>query len=295
MHGIRTPLALLAVVAATGLAAVPAHAAPAATGRACTFGGANDATAEAGTVTGSLAGGPLALTDGTTPESATLTCYIVVGTSAGPAVSSHGTGVVSVGPGTVSFTSDGDFAVCSALTWDGDGVTEYFDSTSGVWTPDPSAACDVPASPPPVYGSVVGGISIARAATGAPVVAYSGYLTSPSLFTCQAGAFDPQQPFVVTCTPQPSAPVTFYCAVLHANATALTAGASVRMAMDCDGDGTPEAITRTATGPDMAYVWAVSNVAVSAFTCTASDGSGHALAIGTDAFCGDPGAARVGR
>jgi hypothetical protein len=148
-------------------------------GVVCTLSAAvEDPTAEPGTITATLSGGPLTLTDSTTglPGSGTLSCYVSInGSGWGPRVEGHGTGTVTAGPAQVSFHAEqGDvIAVCGEFTDDSDGTTYYWDGSTGAWTATPSSACTIP--PPPVtpppppptntvavadcpYGNVVGDI-----------------------------------------------------------------------------------------------------------------------------------------
>jgi hypothetical protein len=294
-------LPALAVALAAG-AALPAGAQPA--GAPCTVTGAADPAIGIGNGTGLLRGGPVTTTDA---SAVTLVCAIQVGGTGvhsdpdDAAVSAHGT-PATVPPTLAAFGGTGTVYVCTSVTTD-DGTTQFLDAASGTWGTDPSSAScadggyvDAPEPPeaPVVYGAVAGMISVVRPAAGPPTVQAIGYFSDPDLFTCTQSAFDPLLPFSVTCVPQPSAPVTFYCAVLHANAFSGSPAAHLRTEMDCDGDSVPEARTRTVAGNgDFDLVWATSNVAVTAFTCTFDDGAGHALAPDTTGGCGDPGAAHL--
>ena len=162
----------LATIALAGLgsafAIVPAHAAvdDAGPGLICQFFSSTDPTAEAGTQTGELSGGPLVLTDSTTnlPGSGTLTCRIQVTTpnhtGSGPSVSGHGTGVVTAGPSEISYVAaDTDNVyLCGEFTDDSTGTTYYWDDTNSVWstsnTVDCGLAVSAGGSDDPVLGPV---------------------------------------------------------------------------------------------------------------------------------------------
>ena len=151
----------LATLALAGLgsafATVPAHAAvddP--FGLICQFASVTNPTQEAGHQTGQVSGGPLFLLDSTTnlPGSGTLTCRVQVTTSnhtgTGPAVTGHGTGVVTAGPSLLDYTAGPlDFVyLCGEFTDDSDGTTYYWDDTNSVWAAnDPTVACGLADSP----------------------------------------------------------------------------------------------------------------------------------------------------
>lgn len=299
----RLSRALPALALAIAVApASPATAAPA--GAPCTLTAAGDPSPDAppGTGTGTLQGGP------TTADGAdhALHCTVQVGNDvhsaadAASALAASTSGVATLQPTVVSVAGDPSDTVyvCTAVVLS-DGTSLHLDATTGTWVADASAArCTATTivaapNPPPgpvVYGSVLGMIGILRPTAAPPSVVLGGYLDNPALFTCTQSVFDPDQPFSVTCVPQPSAPVTFYCAVLHAGAYSTAAAVGTRM--DCDG-GAPEAEAYVASGPDFDLLFAASNVAVTAFTCTADDGAGNALPPGTTAGCGDPGLAEI--
>jgi hypothetical protein len=134
----------LASVAAMGL---PARAdAPATDGQLCDLQVTEDPTAEAGTLTGELTGGPVLLTqqDGITPETGTLVCRAQVGTSdhtgSGPSISGRGTGVLTAGPATVTIYGD-DIYVCAEFVDDSDGVTYYWDGEASDWSTSSNVTC----------------------------------------------------------------------------------------------------------------------------------------------------------
>jgi hypothetical protein len=140
-------LALAGVVST--FAATPARAdAPIGAGLICQFATVVDPTAEPGTQSGELSGGPVLLTeqDGFTPETGTLTCRVQVGTSdhtgSGPAVSGHGTGAITAGPAVVNILANADVYLCSEFTDDSDGVTYYWDAVAGEWSADPNTPCE---------------------------------------------------------------------------------------------------------------------------------------------------------
>ena len=118
-------------------------------GVGCSFAAITDPTAEPGTFTGVLSGGPLVITDSTTnlPGSGTLTCHIQVNvadhTGTGPSVSGHGTGVVTAGPGEVSLTAgaDDNIYVCMEFTDDSTGTTYYWDPVHGTWSTSNRGPC----------------------------------------------------------------------------------------------------------------------------------------------------------
>ena len=146
---LRTLATLTALLAAFA-APVTAHAAVSDPfGSGCQFTGTEDPTAETGTVTGVLSGGPLILVndDNSGVGSGTLTCRLQVNepthTGTGPAVSGHGTGVVSAGPSEASFTASetDNVYLCMEFTDDSTGVTYYWDDSTGTWTTDPDGPC----------------------------------------------------------------------------------------------------------------------------------------------------------
>ena len=142
----------LASIALAGLGsafAVPAHAdvSDPGPGLICQFASVTDPTAEAGTQTGELSGGPLVIqNDDGTPGSGTLTCRIQVTvsnhTGTGPSVSGHGTGVVTAGPSEISYTASAtdNVYLCGEFTTDA-GVTLYWDDTSASWSVSASVSC----------------------------------------------------------------------------------------------------------------------------------------------------------
>jgi hypothetical protein len=162
----------LATIALAGLGsafAIPAHAAvdDAGPGVICEFFSTTDPTAQPGTQTGELSGGPLVLQDSTTllPGSGTLTCRIQVTvsnhTGTGPAVSGHGNGVVNTGASEISYTAaDTDNVyLCGEFTDDSDGTTYYWDDTHSVWVAnnplvDCGLAISAGGSDDPVLGPV---------------------------------------------------------------------------------------------------------------------------------------------
>ena len=119
----------------------------------CGFSSLSNPTAEAGTQTGEIDGGPLAIVDAEgNVGSGTLTCTIQVnqGThdGSGVAVSASGTGVVAFGPTVVSYQADDDDIVflCSEFTYANGGPTLYFHSSEdptveGHWSTASTSAC----------------------------------------------------------------------------------------------------------------------------------------------------------
>jgi hypothetical protein len=146
-----TAIAALAVAGlASTVATTPARAdAPTTHGLICQFATVADPTAEAGTQSGELSGGPVLLTgaDGTTPETGTLTCRVQVDqprhAGTGPSVSGHGTGVLTAGPSVINYTAaaTSNVYLCSEFTDDSDGVTYYWDDYRSEWSLDATVAC----------------------------------------------------------------------------------------------------------------------------------------------------------
>jgi hypothetical protein len=134
----------LASVVAVGL---PARAdAPQSYGQLCDLQATDDPTAEAGTSTGELTGGPILLLDQeAAPETGTLTCRVQVGvadhTGTGPSVSGHGTGLLTAGPSTVTYSGGGVVYVCGEFTDDSDGLTYYWDGVNEDWSTDSTVTC----------------------------------------------------------------------------------------------------------------------------------------------------------
>lgn len=149
----------LALAGLASTAAVPPALAdiPAQTpGLLCQFATFMDPTAAPGTQVGELSGGPALLTeqDGVTPESGTLTCRIQLDEAThagtGPSVSGHGTGVVTAGPGTVTWVEPPftNVHLCTEFTDDSDAVTYYWDDSVGAWSTDINSRCDGFQDPP---------------------------------------------------------------------------------------------------------------------------------------------------
>jgi hypothetical protein len=117
-------------------------------GLICQFASVEDPTAEPGTQSGQLSGGPVVLLDGANaPESGTLTCSIQVDNpipgGSGPSVSGHSTGVFTAGPAVVNYVAPATSNVylCSSFTDDSDSLTYYFQEATGTWT---TTAADAP-------------------------------------------------------------------------------------------------------------------------------------------------------
>jgi hypothetical protein len=139
-------------VAGLALTYAPAYAdVPVTDGLICQFASVEDPTAEAGSQSGQVSGGPVLLTeqDGTTPESGTLICRVQVnqGTHAGsgPDVRGHGTGVLTAGPGVINYTASVTDTVwlCSEFIDDSDGATYYYDDNTGDWSTDINVSCGI--------------------------------------------------------------------------------------------------------------------------------------------------------
>jgi hypothetical protein len=147
----RIALVTLALAGlATSFATTPAMAdAPTTDGLICQFASVVDPTAEAGTQSGQLSGGPVVLTeaDGTTPETGTLTCRVQIDQAthagSGPSVSGHGTAVLTAGPSVINYTASATSNVylCSEFTDDSDGVTYYWNDELGEWSADVNTGC----------------------------------------------------------------------------------------------------------------------------------------------------------
>lgn len=148
----RPLMALLA--AGVVLSYAPAYAAVSdpGPGLICQFSSTEDPTAEPGTQTGQLSGGPLQITDddGVTPGSGTLTCRVQINqpnhNGTGPQVQGHGTGVVTAGPAQIAYhsvTGDGIY-LCGEFTDDSNGQTLYWDDFAQAWKTSTSGGSDVP-------------------------------------------------------------------------------------------------------------------------------------------------------
>ena len=147
------PRRSLVIVALTSIVLMyaPAYAAvdDAGPGLICLFASVLDPTAEEGTHTGELSGGPLLLTDSTTgqPGSGTLVCRIQVNnnthTGYGPFVAGHGTGGVGAGPMTVVYqAADTDtVSLCGEFIDDSDLTTYYWDDDNDEWSTSSAVSC----------------------------------------------------------------------------------------------------------------------------------------------------------
>ena len=140
-------------IAGLALTYAPAYAAvdDAGPGLICQFTSVVDPTAEPGTQTGAISGGPLALTDSTTGGlgSGTLVCRVQVNvtdhTGSGPVATGHGTGVVTAGPATIQYRADEtDWVVlCAEFIDDWDGTTYYWDGLDDAWSTNPLVPCGI--------------------------------------------------------------------------------------------------------------------------------------------------------
>lgn len=149
-------VALTSAVAPPAARALPEFDGP--SGVLCGFDAITDPTAEPGTLSGQLTGGPLvAQDDELNPASGMLICRIQVNDGVhvgyGPQLSGHGTGLVTAGPTLVNFhayTSDQVY-VCTEFVDDRTWSTHYFDAASDEWSDSP----DVPCSPASGSGAPV--------------------------------------------------------------------------------------------------------------------------------------------
>ena len=144
----RTVIGL--AIAGLALTYAPAYAdTPETHGLICQFASVIDPTAEEGTQSGQISGGPVLLLeqDGMTPETGTLLCRIQVNndthTGTGPTVSGHGTGVLVAAPATVTYlAADTDtVSLCAEFVDDSDGVTYYWDGVNGEWSTSSAVPC----------------------------------------------------------------------------------------------------------------------------------------------------------
>jgi hypothetical protein len=195
-------LAFLAV-AALAMTHAPANAAvdDAGPGLICQFASTTDPTAEPGTQSGELSGGPLVLQDSTTnlPGSGTLTCRVQTNqpthVGSGPSIAGHGTGVVTAGPATINYTAGGDDDVylCAEFTDDTPpGTTYYWNGDVGGWGTDPNVPC----------GHASGGGDGVAPSVVTITAAQAGdtpTFTPPPGFACTGGGDGTQ--YVVTCEP----------------------------------------------------------------------------------------------
>jgi hypothetical protein len=118
-------------------------------GLICQFASVKDPTAEAGTQSGQLSGGPLVLVkdDLSGPGTGTLTCRVQINTldhtGSGPSVSGHATGLVSAGPAVINYVAaDADNVyLCGEFTDDADGTTYYWDDDNSEWSTSASVPC----------------------------------------------------------------------------------------------------------------------------------------------------------
>jgi hypothetical protein len=151
-------------VAGLALTYAPAYADPPETnGLICQFASVIDPTAEPGSQSGQVSGGPVLLTEqstnpdlpGTTPETGTLSCRVQINDSthagSGPSVTGHGTGVLTAGPATINYIAgDTDLVyLCSEFTDDSDGVTYYWNDDTGEWDTNILAPCGLAFGNPP--------------------------------------------------------------------------------------------------------------------------------------------------
>lgn len=143
---------LLSMVAL--LANVPAVAdAPVTDGPVCSVATVVDPTAEEGTSSGVLEGGPTLFTqDRTTPQQGTLVCRVQVidaptsdHNGSGPTVSGHtnAAGVAVAGPQviTINVTGTQNAFLCAEFVDDASGVTYYWDDDSSEWSTSPYVHC----------------------------------------------------------------------------------------------------------------------------------------------------------
>jgi hypothetical protein len=156
----------LAALALAGLGStfltLPAHAAvdDPGPGLICQFSSNTDPTAEAGTQTGQISGGPLVVQDSTTllPGSGTLFCWVQVnsdtpaGPPGSPGTSGHGTGVVVAPEQQITYTTatvTDNVYLCSAFTDDSSSTTYYWQDATSEWTTDPGhCSLAISAGPP---------------------------------------------------------------------------------------------------------------------------------------------------
>ena len=152
------PKNLVAGLALAGLAfsPIPAYAdAPVTDGLICSFTTIIDPTAEEGTQSGQLEGGPVHFgeqPDGTTADQGTLVCRVQVvdaftsdHTGTGPAVTGHTNiaGVATAGPQAITINRTGtqNVFLCSEFVDDSDGVTYYWDDDNSEWSTSPLVHC----------------------------------------------------------------------------------------------------------------------------------------------------------
>ena len=124
-----------------------------------------------------------------------------------------------------------------------------------------------------------------------------GVLANPSLWTCTAGMVGVG--YEVSCVPTSNAlNLVWHCDALHADIAVLTPVTSAgHTAMDCNGDGTPEAQTQyLGGGPNYDFKWALSQIPVSKFTCRVDALKNGIVVPAVPDFrggCGDPGLVRL--
>ena len=134
----------------------PASAdAPVTDGLICSFTTVIDPTAEEGTQTGQLEGGPVLFTvapDGTTPQEGTLICRVQVvdafasdHTGSGPSVSGriNAAGVAVAGPYviTINRTGSQNVFLCSEFVDNSEGLVYYWDDDNSEWSTNPVVHC----------------------------------------------------------------------------------------------------------------------------------------------------------
>jgi hypothetical protein len=189
----------LATIALVGLgsafATVPAFAAapPSGPGAVCQFTSVSDPTVEGDVQTGQISGGPLVTVNVDTanpaasgPQTGTLSCYLQVdnanptGPIGNPGVSGTGTGVVTAGPGQVTYTATAtqNVYLCSQWTDSSDGTIWYFnDTTSDFSTTASPCGLAVSASTPDESGPLDGVFNLLNA-TVCPVLITVDHITN---------------------------------------------------------------------------------------------------------------------
>ena len=144
-------------LAGLALSAVPAYAdAPITDGLICSFTTVIDPTAEEGTQTGQLEGGPVHFgeqaDDGVTADQGTLVCRVQVvdaftsdHNGTGPSVSGHtnAAGVATAGPLAINIQRTGtqNVFLCSEFVDDSDSTTYYWDDDNSEWSTSPLVHC----------------------------------------------------------------------------------------------------------------------------------------------------------
>jgi hypothetical protein len=100
----------------------------------------SDPTAEMGTVTGVLSGGPVRVSGGTT-----LTCRLQDGvsdhTGHGPEINGHGSTVVTAGPSGANIVTSGSIYLCVTVNDEATSVTSYWDASTSSWSTSATAKC----------------------------------------------------------------------------------------------------------------------------------------------------------